>query len=247
VSSTQIDAPEDAGPDPADVEASGPSAPGVTPGMPAAPATAHPARQGQTSAGANRRSLKLVVTLHPAGGAGTLGAAVQHGATPVGGYRAVMSVDAAGCDPVIRTATGESLAAVLAVVPALVAAAESQWDAQPRYARVSVSGKSQTAAGRPKGPPQPPAVPRGGRPLHAASAPAAPPPPSEQPAAPQPAEPGATPTAGGEGVSAPAGAPVVAAAGGGGKSEPLDAPRARPLPGAGKGAPNGQLSLFGDA
>ncbi|HEU5424092.1 MAG TPA: hypothetical protein VFU72_11165 [Nitrolancea sp.] len=53
------------------------------------------------------------------------------------GYRALVGVGTAGCDPHLATieATG-TLAAVLNAVPEIVAAAETRWRATPRYPTV---------------------------------------------------------------------------------------------------------------
>ena len=82
---------------------------------------------------APRRALKLVLSLQPATGAETPG------------YRAVVAVGAAGCDPLFRSLEVAGLPAALAEVPALVADAEARWQTQPRYPATTRPG-TQAAA-----------------------------------------------------------------------------------------------------
>ncbi|HVC34229.1 MAG TPA: hypothetical protein VNL16_12030 [Chloroflexota bacterium] len=65
-----------------------------------------------------RRSLKLVVTLQPAG---------DHG------YRAIVALGSADCDPLFLSLDAPDVPAVLAGVPSLLADAEARWNTQPRY------------------------------------------------------------------------------------------------------------------
>jgi hypothetical protein len=96
-----------------------------------------------------RRRLKLVVTLDPSDATG----------------RAVLGLAADGCDPELRVVPAAGLVEALAEVPALVAAAEARWRAQPRYPPAS-------APPRRTAPPGPTVRPAGG--TEPASAPAAP-------------------------------------------------------------------------
>ena len=86
-----------------------------------------------TSAEVPRRALKLVLTLKPSSGPG---------------YQAVIALGAEGCDPLMRTAEVESLAAALDLGPGLAAEAESRWRLQPRYpsAPSAVPGRARAAA-----------------------------------------------------------------------------------------------------
>jgi len=72
----------------------------------------------ETTAVSPRRSLKLVVTLQPAG---------DHG------YRAIVALGSADCDPLFRALDAPDLPAALAGVPSLLAEAETHWNTQPRY------------------------------------------------------------------------------------------------------------------
>jgi hypothetical protein len=93
--------------------------PATHPPSPIAPASLASTPPSAAVAPAPRRALKVLLTLRPDGPAG---------------YRALVSVGAAGCDPHFATieATG-TLAAVLNAVPAIVAAAETRWCQAPRY------------------------------------------------------------------------------------------------------------------
>ena len=96
-----------------------------------------------------RRGLKLVVTLRPAGD---------------GGYRALLALMADGCDPSFRSTTVDGMAAALDEVPALLADAEERWRAQPRYPALPPStraGRANTSAPRaaPPAAPAPDAAP----------------------------------------------------------------------------------------
>jgi hypothetical protein len=158
-----------------------------------------------------------------------------------------MSIDAPGCDPVIRTAAGDAIEAILAEVPALIAAAEAQWEAQPRYAGASVSGKALGAEGRPRGKHGDTSAPRGARPLAQAVAASASPPRTEPPATPLSGDQPRTPNPSVGEASPPADAPVFPAAAPLSGAVPAAARPARSVAAPRKGAPSGQLSLFGDA
>lgn len=83
------------------------------------------------------RGLKLVVVLEP---------------TNDQGYRALLALGAADCDPLFRSVPAEGLVAALAAVPALLADAQARWQSQPRYptaAPVPAAGPRPTpSAGR---------------------------------------------------------------------------------------------------
>ena len=69
-------------------------------------------------AGPPRRSLKLVVTLHPAEDAG---------------YRAALALGSTDCDPLFRGLDVPDLATALAAVDSLLGEAQARWRTQPRY------------------------------------------------------------------------------------------------------------------
>ena len=94
----------------------------------------------ETTAVSPRRSLKLVVTLQPAG---------DHG------YRAIVALGSADCDPLFRALDAPDLPAALAGVPSVLAEAETHWNIQPRYpsARPVPKAKSSARADRPVAPP----------------------------------------------------------------------------------------------
>ena len=79
------------------------------------------------------RTLKLVLTLQPR--------------EPTG-YRVLVALGAAGCDPLLRCLEAEALPAILDAVPGLIAQAEAQWAVQPRYPSAAKSkaptGKRET-------------------------------------------------------------------------------------------------------
>ena len=103
-------------------------------------ATDEPPGTGVAAAGpaapAPRRSLKLVVTLRPVGGAG---------------YRALLALGADGCDPLLRSAEAGDLQGALDEVPALVAEAEDRWQTHPRNPMARPAPRVRPA--RPSGPP----------------------------------------------------------------------------------------------
>ena len=83
-----------------------------------------------------RRSLKLVVTLQPAG---------DHG------YHAIVALGSTDCDPLFRAFDASDLPAALEAVPSLLAEAETHWNTQPRYpsARPIPKAKPPARADRP--------------------------------------------------------------------------------------------------
>ena len=83
----------------------------------AAPASDGPPPQAVPSQAA-RPALKLVLTLHPLAD---------------GGYRALLSLGCDGFDPELRVCHVPDILPALDEVPALVAAARSRWQSQPRY------------------------------------------------------------------------------------------------------------------
>jgi len=87
-----------------------------------------------------RRSLKLVVTLQPAG---------DHG------YHAIVALGSTDCDPLFRAFDASDLPAALEAVPSLLAEAETHWNTQPRYpsARPIPKAKSPARADHPVAPP----------------------------------------------------------------------------------------------
>ena len=94
----------------------------------------------ETTAVSPRRSLKLVVTLQPAG---------DHG------YRAIVALGSADCDPLFRALDAPDVPAALAGVPPLLAEAETHWSTQPRYpsTRPIPKAKSPARADHPVAPP----------------------------------------------------------------------------------------------
>lgn len=104
--------------------------------------------------GVQRRPLKLVVTLQP---------------LDQDGYRAVLALGSADCDPLFRVIDAPDLLAVLGGVPSLVADAETRWITQPRYSnarpapKVKLRAEEERATGGPAmtSPPEPtPAQPK---------------------------------------------------------------------------------------
>jgi hypothetical protein len=95
----------------------------------------------ETTADPPRRSVKLVVTLQPAG---------DHN------YRAIVALGSADCDPLFRALDAPDLPAALAAVPSLLAEAETRWKTQPRYpsARPIPKAKLAARADRPVAPPE---------------------------------------------------------------------------------------------
>lgn len=85
--------------------------------------------------GTPRRTVKLVLTLRPAGSQG---------------YRVLFALGADGCDPVLRAADVADFAAALDEMSRLFPEAEARWQVQPRYpATASATKVKRTAsAGR---------------------------------------------------------------------------------------------------
>ena len=99
------------------------------------------ASAGASHADAQRRSLKLVLTLKPGA---------------VSGAHVVMAIGADGCDPLLQSGDVEDLQGALDLVPRLVAEAEARWQSQPRYPRVTPRASAKSASSRPKEALQPP-------------------------------------------------------------------------------------------
>lgn len=90
-----------------------------------------------------RRSLKLVLSLQPAEGAG---------------YRAMLAVGADGCDPVMRSAEVADLAGAIDALPGLIEEAEARWRVEPRYpAALPTKAKPVATSGPAPAPKQGPA------------------------------------------------------------------------------------------
>lgn len=118
---------DDATPVAVAVEGSG----SVTPPPAAKPDAAAPAPSPA------RPPLKLVVLLQPEGD----------------GFRALLSLGREGCDPELRSARVDDLAAALDEVPALLAEAEARWASQPRFPSAA---KPRASAGAVRTSPTPP-------------------------------------------------------------------------------------------
>lgn len=103
--------------------------PGTAADQPATVTVTEPAPTTEDEA--PRRTLKLVLTLQPVDDQG---------------YRALLAIGAAGCDPVLRSATVDGLPAALDQVPALVAEAEAHWQARPRIPAVAPPAGGRAAA-----------------------------------------------------------------------------------------------------
>lgn len=80
-----------------------------------------------------RRPLKLVLTLTPADGPG---------------YRAVLALGTAGCDPLLCTADVAGPDAALDEIRCLLADAEAWWQTSPRYPAAGPPSRSRAAASR---------------------------------------------------------------------------------------------------
>ena len=90
-----------------------------------------PPKDAVESAAAQRRSLKLVLSLT---------------ARDAGGYGTLMAVGGEDCDPLLRSVIVEDVAAALAELASLVAEAQARWQIQPR--NPAVPKKSGGASGR---------------------------------------------------------------------------------------------------
>src|SRR5947209_6051385 len=104
--------------------------PAAETGVPAEEATTPSTTKATSSPSAVRRTLKLVLTLQPR--------------EPVG-YRALVALGTDGCDPLLRSLEVEALATILDTIPTLIAEAEAQWAAQPRY---PAAAKGKAPAGK---------------------------------------------------------------------------------------------------